>query len=243
MRNITKTVCAFTIIISLALSLLGCSAPVDTTPNDKLNIITTTFPPYDFARQIAGAHADVTMLLAPGQESHTFEPTPKDIVAIQNADLFIAGGGESDQWVRTLIDSAQLDDTKILFMMDCIESLSEDHSDDHHHDGKDHSDYYTYDEHVWTSPVNAIKICRQIAERLILRYPQKKQQLSDGLAQYIVKLEALHNDFSDAADNSNKKTLIFGDRFPFRYFADQYGLSYFAAFPVVPEKQSQMPPP
>ena len=212
----------------LLLSFSGCK--IDSVPNPnsgKLSIITTSFPPYDFARAIGGEFTSVTMLLPPGQESHTFEPTPQDMIALSGADLIIAGGGTSDEWMKKLISSSELDKEKVLFMMDCVET-KEAETDSHAHG---HSYFYEYDEHVWTSPKNAQKICKAILERLITIDKENAAFYEENAAAYSKQLKQLDEEFRSFFKMSSLDTLIFADRFPFRYFADEYGLAYFAAFP------------
>lgn len=223
----------FSLLLCLILlfSVIGCKKTP--TPNQekngKITIITTNFPPYDFVRQLGGEHVEVKMLLAPGQESHAFEPTPQDMIALTKADLIIAGGGTSDEWIKKLIASSELDEEKILFMMDCVEMKEETHEkvSSHTHD---HSHFYEYDEHVWTSPVNAQKICEEMKARLIEIDKENEAFYQENAAAYIDELNTLDEQFH-ALFGGTQKTLIFADRFPFRYFADEYGLTYFAAFP------------
>lgn len=230
----------YVLLFVLLSSLCGCSVPP--APNStKLQIVVTSFPPYDFARQLAGDHAEVTMLLSPGQESHTFEPTPQDILKLAQADLFILGGGASDEWAKRMIASSELDAKKALSMMDCVESVPEElsegmqqeyvHETHHNHKEADHSKYYTYDEHVWTAPKNAMKICEEIAERLIAADSANAATYQENLNAYLGELSALDNEFSEIAETGTRTTIVFADRFPFRYFADCYNLTYFAAFP------------
>lgn len=227
-----KRVLTALLLFCLSLSCAGCSvyAPAD---GDKLQIITTNFPPYDFVRQIAGDNAEITMLLAPGEESHTFEPTPQDIIRLTQADLFILGGGKSDQWALKLIESAEIDKEKTLFMMDCIPQISQKtedtpHAHEVHHS---HSDFYEYDEHVWTSPENAKAICRHITERIIAADERNAPIYQKNWNTYMQELSALDEAFSHIVETGVRKTVVFADRFPFRYFAEHYGLTYFAAFP------------
>ncbi len=238
MKKRYKNLTALALALASVLCLFGCGGPGRTPsggPSEKLKIVATNFPPFDFARQIAGDLADVSMLLSPGQESHTFEPTPQDIIKIQQADLFIMGGGESDQWAKRLIASSQLDERKILSMMDCVtalpEEITEGMQNHEEHAEEDHSEFYEYDEHVWTSPLNAIEICKKIAEKLIDADREHEQVYTENLNRCLAELDELDKCFADVVENGARKTLVFGDRFPFRYFADRYGLSYYAAFP------------
>ena len=231
-----KRTIAILSLFCLLFSLCGCSAN-PSFDNSKLQIVTTNFPAYDFARQLTGDRAEVTMLLAPGEESHSFEPTPQDVIRLTKADLFILGGGESDQWALKLIDSAELDENKTFMMMDCVKTVPEEHTEGMQHHGHneneihDHSRFYEYDEHVWTSPANAEAICKALAARLRTADKENAHEYAKHLDSYLNELSALDILFTDIVSNGARKTMIFADRFPFRYFADQYGLTYFAAFP------------
>lgn len=233
----------FTVVFSalLLLSVTGCNRDISTAENGKIRVVTTIFPPYDFVREIAGDKVEVSMLLKPGMESHSFEPSPADIIAIENCDLFIYNGGESDAWVETILNSVKKDGLCALKMVDCVDVLHEEKVEGmegahlHHHEPEEeHSgegEPTGYDEHVWTSPLNAVLISRRITENLSEVDPANKQVYEDNLKEYEKKLTELHNTFLDITEKSEKKIMIFGDRFPFRYFADCYGLEYRAAFP------------
>lgn len=224
------------------LSVVLCSCGAVSAPeSEKLQIVVTGFPPYDFARQLAGDLADITMLLAPGQESHTFEPTPQDVMKLMQADLFIWGGGASDEWAKRMIASSELDEGKALAMMDCVDAVPEElsegmqqtdsHEAHNHHKDADHSKFYAYDEHVWTAPENAIKICEKLTEKLISTDSTNAAVYQENLNAYVSELASLDKTFAEITASGTRNTIIFADRFPFRYFADCYNLTYFAAFP------------
>ena len=405
----------FPILLSLALLITLCAgcgpSPSQEGDGEKLSVVSTTFPGYDFTRAVAGEQVELTMLLPPGAESHSFEPTPQDIIKIQNCDVFIYVGGDSDTWVDGILDSMDTSGMQIISMMDLVETVPEEivegMEDDHDHDhdinpdeiydrplsdwagswstienalssgaldgymshqaeenetdlatqkaeytqrwksdypsleitgdgltmgGKttayqslgyqlvegDHgssvwygyeavdtasgvpkyiafSDHSTggheegdedehdehdelphfhirygdesfealtamenwsptyfptdasheaiaeamsghgheeeYDEHVWTSPVNAMKISEAISDTLCALDAEHADAYRANYATYLGKLEALDASFDAVVQDAARKTLIFGDRFPFRYFVDEYGLGYFAAFP------------
>ena len=224
------------LIIVVMLFVLGCRQNRNRTQvsNDNINITTTIFPAYDFVRQIAGDRVNLTMLLPPGAESHSFEPSPRDIITIQNSDVFIFIGGNNEMWVERILQSMNTDNMKIFAMMDMVdvveEELVEGMEYDHDHDDPDHLCDVEYDEHVWTSPGNAIVIIRAIADLLCETDPGNEnfyRQNSDAYIEELVRLDAA---FSEAVAGAKRRTIVFGDRFPFRYLADAYGLSYFAAF-------------
>jgi len=236
----------FILIASASLIILtalaGCALA-----GDRLSIIATIFAPYDFARVIAGDRADVAMLISPGSESHSFEPAPQDIITIMNSDVFIYVGGDSDSWIDRLLGSMNTGQMKIASLMECVdlveekivEGMDDDHDDDDHHshdhDNDDDHDHdhasAAYDEHVWTSPENAKLIVRKIADVLCEADEKNADFYRQNAAAYIEKLEELDAAFQAVMDGAARNTIVFGDRFPFRYFADAYGLEYFAAFP------------
>jgi zinc transport system substrate-binding protein len=197
-------------------------------PNGKINVTTTNFPPFDFVRQIAGDRVNLTMLLPPGSESHSFEPSPRDIIAIQNSAIFIYGGGESNKWIDRILRSMNTDNMKILAMINAVETVEEEIVEGMEADDDEET---AFDEHVWTSPQNAILIVRAITELLCEADPANADFFRHNAAGYTAELERLDGVFNEVMSGSKRKTVVFADRFPFRYFADTYGLTYFAAFP------------
>lgn len=195
-----------------------------------LSIVTTIFPPYDFAKAVAGEYAQVTQLLPAGAESHTFEPTPRDIITIQNCDLFIYAGGESDTWIEELLDAVDTKQVRFLSMMDCVETVEEEMVEGMQEEVEDAKES-ELDEHVWTAPSNAVLITEKIAEALSEIDSVHKKEYETNAAVSIKKLKGLDEAYRQVIENSEKNTMIVGDRFPFRYLADAYGLSYYAAFP------------
>lgn len=221
----------------------------NTEENKKISVVATIFPQYDFVRQIAGDNVELKMLLKPGEETHSYEPTPQDIIAIQNSDLFIYVGGENDAWVEDILESMPDNGRKTLKLVDCVDTVEEEHvegmkeerghdHDDHDEDEADHEEHgqeeihsvHEIDEHVWTSPLNAIKIVEQIKEELCEIDPENASDYEENAEAYVEQLKELDQEFQDVVDHSKRKLMIFGDRFPFRYFAEAYGLDYYAAF-------------
>lgn len=216
----------------VAVLFCGCSPDNKKGSGDKLSIVTTIFPSYDFAKQIGGDKADVTMLLKPGMESHSYDPTPQDIIKIQECDLFIYVGGESDHWVKDILDSDKEKPKKVIALMDCVDTVTEETVEgmtEDEHEEKD-SDEVEYDEHVWTSPGNAITISKKIAGSMKELSPSDASVFEKNLNSYSKELSALDDSFRKVVEGTKNRTIVFGDRFPFRYFADEYGLNYFAAF-------------
>lgn len=212
------------ILLCLCLMLCGCTAQPEK-PHDetKLQIVCTSFPAYDFAREIAGDRAELTLLIKPGSEVHSYEPTPKDMIRIQESDLFICNGGESEQWAKTLITP----ELNTIYMMDCVDTVEE--SADGIYNAEDGEP--ELDEHVWTSPLNAIKISEEICNALCKLDTDNAEAYKTNFATYKAQLMALDREFRQVIKNSGKHTLVFADRFPMRYFALEYGLDCYAAFP------------
>lgn len=216
--------------------LSGCSAPAE--QEEGLSVVATIFPQYDFARQVMGGSEGLTMLLRPGQEVHSYEPTPQDIIAIQNCDLFIYVGGESDAWIEDVLDGMDTSDMVILSLMDVVDPLEEDtenvleNPEEHNHeeDGT-HLHEEEYDEHVWTSPKNAMLITQAICDALCEIDPDNAGQYQANTADYLTQLEELDAAFREVIGDAQRDTLFFGDRFPLLYFVREYGLNYYAAFP------------
>lgn len=197
---------------------------------NRLSIVTTAFAQYDFARNIAGDKADVTMLLKPGEESHSFEPTPSDISLINDCDLFIYGGGESEKWVDNILKGA--DRIRVIRMMNVVglkagEHIHDSSETEHYHD--EHTD--EYDEHVWTSPENAILICKAICEELICIDENNAEYYISATEKYIEKIRVLSSEIRAVVSSTKKDKIYIGDRFPMLYFCEEYGIEYVAAFP------------
>jgi zinc transport system substrate-binding protein len=200
-----------------------------------IQVVTTIFPPYDFVRSIAGNKVNLTMLLPPGAESHSFEPTPQDIIMVRNCDVFIYVGGESDAWVETILESIDTSRMEIITLMDCVEVVEEliveGMQDEEEEDEPGREEETEYDEHVWTAPRNAQRIVQKISGVLQQRDASNAAEYRQNTTAYLQQLTDLDAAFQNVINSAKRKTLVFGDRFPFRYFADAYGLSYFAAFP------------
>ena len=193
--------------------------------------MTTVFPAYDFARQVAGDQAKVTLLVPPGAETHSFEPTAQDMRRIQSCDLLICNGGESEAWLETLL-AGQETEIPSLVMLECVDALEEELKEgmqETEEEGEEEE--IEYDEHVWTSPVNAQRICRAIAETLADRDEEHGDLYRANCEAYCEKLAELDAAFRAVVEQGSHSTVIFADRFPVRYFVEEYGLDYFAAFP------------
>ena len=230
--------------------LLSTALPAGMAEEKPLKIVTTIFPIYDWVRQIIGEQdADVTMLMDSGVDLHNFQPTAQDILTIAQCDLFIFVGGESDEWTEDVLNTVQNESMTVINLLDAlgddvkeeeiVEGMEHEHDhdeeedhDDHEHDeDEDHEEHeHEADEHVWLSLRNAEKLVKVIAETLAAIDAEKAEPYRANAESYIEKLQALDAQYAEMVDAAAFKTLLFGDRFPFRYLADDYGLTYYAAF-------------
>lgn len=263
------------LVLCFAVIVQGCAGQADDKDrgsekqnnadgSKRLSVVTTIFPPYDFVREIAGDCVDLKMLLKPGEESHSYEPTPQDMIAIENSDVFIYVGGENDVWIEDILSSMPDKDRVTIKLLDCVETVEEEHvegmkepaGDAHHkmHNEEEHEDIegkagqkvkgheensneqteesvHEIDEHVWTSPVNASVIVEEIKQALVKKDSENKALYEENADRYQTELARLDEQIREVVKQSKRNLLIFGDRFPFRYFAEEYGLEYYAAFP------------
>lgn len=202
-----------------------------------LKIVTTIFPEYDWVREILGDkadHAEVTMLLDNGVDLHSYQPTADDIIKISDCDLFIYVGGESDGWVEDALKEATNKEMQVINLLDVLgEQVKEEEvvegMEAEEEESEDENEP-EYDEHVWLSLKNAETLCNAISDALEEIDPANKDAYATNAASYLEKLAALDGEYQTVADNAARKTVLFGDRFPFRYLVDDYGLSYYAAF-------------
>lgn len=227
-------------VLSISIPLAGVrTAEAGTTEDSgkKLKIVTTIFPEYDWTRAVLGdreADVDLTMLLDNGTDLHSFQPAVKDIMKVSSCDLLIYVGGESDQWIEDALESAQNKDMKTINLMEVLgDTIKEEETvegmqeSDHGHEDEDEKEY---DEHVWTSLRNASVICGIIAETLEEMDPENKDVYASNAAAYQEKLSNLDTEYQNTVDSAKQNTLLFADRFAFRYLVDDYGLNYYAAF-------------
>lgn len=216
--------------------LSGCAPQDDSAASNKLNIVTTIFPAYDWVREILGDETDraeITMLLDSGVDLHSYQPTVDDIVKISDCDLFLYVGGESDGWVEDALKNAPNKERKVIRLLDVLgdSAKAEETVEGMQEEEHDHEEEAEYDEHIWLSLKNAQVLVAAISEALQESDPARKDTYAANAAAYAEKLSALDGEYRAAVDSGKYKTLLFGDRFPFRYLADDYGLDYYAAFP------------
>ena len=249
------------VLMIFSAGLTGCGR-TEEAEDGRMKVVTTIFPPYDFARAVSGGLADVTMLLSPGEEVHSYEPTPLDIKRIQGSDLFIYVGGENDVWVDRILDNMGEERPWTLRMVELTDTVAEEivegmmeERGEHEHSGEheDHGElaeseeavyeehihsgdsseeeHEEADEHVWTSPVKAAEITEAIAEKMAEIDPNNAESYRANARDYIAQILEIDAQFREITKNAARRTIVFGDRFPIRYFAEEYGLEYFAAFP------------
>jgi zinc transport system substrate-binding protein len=221
----------------------------------KLKIVTTIFPEYSWVKEMLGTqgqHAELMMLAKKGVDMHSYQPSAEDILKIAGCDLFIYVGGESDKWVDKALQEGKNPKRKVINLMkllgnrvreeETVEGMEKDdhhdhhdkdkHNDNHEHqkDDKHRHDEVEYDEHVWLSLKNADLACKAIADELAALDPKNAASYGANYDAYSKKLAALDGQYKEAVAKANVKTVLFGDRFPFRYLTDDYGLKYYAAF-------------
>ena len=238
----------------LALVVLALCAAAGAKPR----VVTTLFPVYDWTRAIIGERAGQVELEPPlntGVDLHSFQPSVDDILRISSCDLFVYVGGESDAWVKRVLRKAADNKPAVISLIEAlgpraraeeaVEGMERGHHHHEHHEhhkeehdrhehekdhGHEHDEGPELDEHVWLSLVNARLLCARIADALSGIDPDGAAVYRANAAAYVARLDELDAEYRAAAEAAKHTTLLFADRFPFRYLADDYGLSYYAAF-------------
>lgn len=236
--KLKKYLAAFALVAIIIGGIVGVILLENRNKNEHRNIVATNFVAYDFARAITGNSANVRMLLKPATESHSYEPTPQDIIDITNADFFIYIGGESDEWVADIIRDNGLDENKTIRLMDFVELKEEEEKEgmEPEEEEEEEEGEAEYDEHIWTSPRNAVSIIEAMRDRFIARDATKNNEYAENARKYTERIMQVDQKIRKLVSESTRKELIFADRFPFRYFVDEYGLDYYAAFPGCAEQ-------
>lgn len=240
MKKIIKLLSLVTICIAISINSISCNKNSD---NAKKSIVCTTFPEYDWVMNILGEKSsdfDVTLLQNNGTDLHSYQPSIKDIAKISKADLFVYVGGESDEWVEKVLSNAK---NKNQIAVNMLESLGDKvkeeeivegmQAEEEHHDGEHHHDEeeeIEYDEHVWLSLKNAIELTKVLSSNIQKLDSANSTIYKANCEKYTKKLSELDGEFEAVVKASSKNTVLFGDRFPFRYLTDDYNLKYFAAF-------------
>lgn len=242
-----RAVCGPALVLALLLllwGLTGCGRRQDVKAQEedgRLNVVTTIFPYYDFVRQVAGDRVKLTLVVPAGMDSHSFEPTPADMITIQEADLLVSNGGAMEQWLSQVLEAVDTRHMRVLTMMDYVDVLEEElvegmedseegHSHDHPEDEDGHQMEIEYDEHIWTSPVNAMNLVKVIRDTLKEEDPENGAYYEERAEGYLGELKDLDAAFRQVARQEKRNLFIVADKFPFRYLADTYGWSYRAAF-------------
>ncbi len=234
MKKLILVLCVMVFAVSM---LTGCGTGA-TKDNGKISIVTTIFPEYDWVREITKGNAkvEITMLLDKGVDLHSFQPTADDIVKVSSCDMFIYVGGESDEWVEDALAEATNKDMVVINLLDVLgdsvkeEELVEGMEGEEEEEESEEEEGPEYDEHVWLSIKNAEVLCQYISDELCKIDPDNKETYETNVKAYIAQLDTLDKEFEAAVSNASVKTVLFGDRFPFRYLVDDYGLDYYAAF-------------
>ena len=210
------------------------------TGDDKLQIVTTIFPEYDWVRQIVGSNdnVEITMLLDNGVDLHSYQPTADDIMKIASCDLFIYVGGESDEWVEDALAESTNPDMKVINLLETlgdkvqeeevVEGMEAEEEEEEGEEGEEEE--VEYDEHVWLSLKNAEILVDEIANQLAAIDADSADTYKTNAGNYVSELTAVDEKYATAVSEGNTDTILFGDRFPFRYMVDDYGINYYAAF-------------
>lgn len=236
----------YKIIIGLIISTVGLSActsePID---EENINIVASSFAPYDWTKQIIGDldNYNLTLLQDDGIDLHSYSPTVEDIAAISDSDMFIYVGGESDEWVDDALAEARNKDMIVINLLEVLgdgskeeeikegmEDEDHDHDEEHAHENEHSHEEVVYDEHVWLSLENAEIFIEEITKALTTIDGANADILKQNSNDYINQLATLDGEYQEEVANANGDTLVFGDRYPFRYLFDDYELDYYAAF-------------
>lgn len=229
--------------LCLLLALTACAGEGNTASTTrppieegKLSVVATIFPAYDWARQLIGSQSDhvaLTLLLDKGVDLHSYQPTVEDIYKISTCDVFIYVGGESDRWVPDALAQAENPDMQVICLLDSLGDAAKEEEVVEGMEAQEEDeaeDCPAYDEHVWLSLRNAQQLCKPLEQALAAADPAHSADYAANLEAYSARLEALDQAYAQAVDSAARKVLLFGDRFPFRYLTDDYGLEYYAAF-------------
>lgn len=210
----------------LCLAATGCGrTEAGGAEEGKLTVVTTLFPQYDFARQIGGEYADVSLVLLPGMESHMYDPTPGDMIAISDADIFIYTGGEMEPWAQELADSVDMSRVRVVDASEDVDLMAEDeHEHDHH--GEDDGHHHEFDPHIWLDMENAIKMAESIADAFCETDPSHRDYYMENARNYIAQLEELDLELERIVAEGNRRDIVFGGRFAYGYFIHAYDLRY-----------------
>lgn len=232
MKKLRFFTTAFTLLLCMWLTACGNTK---TTTSEKTEIVCTTFVQYDWMRNlIAGAedHYELTLLLKNGTDMHSYQMTAEDMIHISNCDMFIYVGGESDRWIDDIQANIKNKEQIQVNLMELLGDLAkeEEHAEGMEHDHEEEEEEEAFDEHIWLSLKNTEILLPQLTDLLIKMDPSNTGLYTANLEKYQTELKALDNEYENMIDSAKYDTILFGDRFPFRYLVDDYHLNYFAAF-------------
>lgn len=225
-----RLVAGLALVFVTVLALSGCGGePAE--DSGKLQVVCTLFPQYDFTREIAGDLVDLTLLLPPGMDSHSFDPSAKDILKAKECRLFIYTGVQMEPWAATIMEAADKSRVNILdvskgISLDAVHSHEEEEHDDEQEDGHEH----LFDPHIWTNPLHAVTMAKSISEELRRLDPANAAAYEKNTDAFVNKLLELDSGFRAAAAGGKRRTIVFADKFALHYFIKEYGLGYLAAF-------------
>ncbi|HSL93413.1 MAG TPA: zinc ABC transporter substrate-binding protein [Bacillota bacterium] len=223
----------FLVVTLVTILLTGCSGIVAPPASDKLKVITTLFPQYDFVREIAGDRVDVVLLLPPGMEPHSYEPSPRDIVTLRSADLFVYTTEAMEPWVARIVNTTSSQSLRVVESGEGVHLLTGDDDDDEDHDEDedDHDhDHGDADPHIWLDPLNAIIMVDNIAKALAEVDPEFAQTYISRARAYSAELQALHETIEAALAPLANRTILYAGHFSFGYFAHRYDLEHISPY-------------
>lgn len=233
---------AFLIFLCLCVAFPLCACKAEEIDNGKLTVISTVFPSYDFVREIAGDKVNNILLLSPGEDIHSYDPSARDIINIRECELFIHTGGTSDKWVDTILDSAKKDEDDIITMTKLVTLCTDEYEYGEHEVHGEHGEHESeYDEHVWTSPANAKLIAENICLKLCEKDKANEEFYKANTIDFIARLTKLDGDIQSIVQNGKRRFIAVADRFPLVYFAKHYKLDYVSAFPGCSSKTEPSP--
>jgi len=216
------------ILIAVICALALCSCNGNTVENNDMSIVCTTFPQYDYLKNIIGSEDHLTLLVDDGGDLHSYEPTAQDIIKISTADLFVYVGGNSDKWVEATLKSANNSELIIISLTELVETYEEEYVAGMEHEH--HNEHAAIDEHIWLSLRNASKITQALCDAVCEIDKENEQKYKTNAEEYISQLNVLDKEYTDVIKSAKRNTLLFADRFPFRYLVEDYGIEYYAAF-------------
>ena len=227
------------ILIILAVLIVACvgfaiikSGDNKNKDNNKLQVVASNFASYDFLRAIIGENENVelTFLIGPGKDAHSYDPTAGDLITIQNADLFVYVGGEMEKWSDKVLNSLETNNTKIICIADFVKTIEEQKVDGAEEEDEEEDEEGSFDEHIWTSPENAIKMVNALEKAMEEIDNKNASKYKENASKYIAQIEEIDSKIKEIVNNKVRDRLIFADKMPMQYFINYYNLKVSAAF-------------